>query len=149
MFSHAKTHTVSSFKHVSKIGSIIIITIGCLALIGWIFNIQTLTSILPNLVTMKVNTSLAFILSGLSLRISLVERPGKMTRFICQLCALVVVIVSLLTICEYIFNWNLGIDQALFKDDPMAIGTSNPGRMSPITALNFILAGASLLLINS
>ncbi|MBI3596219.1 MAG: hypothetical protein HY203_03585 [Nitrospirae bacterium] len=58
---------ISSLKRFSKFASGIVIFIGGLALVGWMFDIEVLTSGLPGLVAMNPATALAFILSGVSL----------------------------------------------------------------------------------
>jgi PAS domain S-box-containing protein len=56
--------------------------------------------------------------------------------------------IGLLTLSQYLFNWNLGIDQLVFREIAGAVGTSHPGRMAPNTALNFLLLGLALLLLH-
>ncbi|MEW6570754.1 MAG: hypothetical protein AB1390_06230 [Nitrospirota bacterium] len=53
-----------------------------------------------------------------------------------------------LTLSEYIFGYDFGIDQLLFYESSSAVGTSHPGRMAPNTALNFTMTGVALLLLN-
>jgi phosphoglycerol transferase MdoB-like AlkP superfamily enzyme len=48
-------------------------------------------------------------------------------------------LIGLLTLCEYVFGWNPGFDQWLFHEPAGAVGTSNPGRMAPDSALCFAL----------
>ncbi len=106
---------------------------------------------------MKANAAIAFLLSGVSLW--LLHKEGKKVkrralkrnhRFMlsrpqtAQLCALTVVLIGLLTLSQYLFGWNLGIDQLLLREQPGAVGTSHLGRMAPNTALNFILLGLAL-----
>ena len=55
-----------------------------------------------------------------------------------------VILVGLLTLSEYVFRTNLGIDQLLFKD---LAQLPFPGRMAHITAFNFFIAGLSVLLL--
>ena len=54
-------------------------------------------------------------------------------------------VIALLTLCEYIFGWNLGIDEAIFRDF-----TSRPGmpagRMALSTACSLALLGPALVL---
>jgi PAS domain S-box-containing protein len=61
-------------------------------------------------------------------------------------CAFAIMSIAFLTICEYIFGWNLGIDELLFRD-PAALATSQPGRMGINTAIDFCFIGAALWLI--
>ncbi|NJL67756.1 MAG: hypothetical protein HC894_15240 [Microcoleus sp. SM1_3_4] len=58
-------------------------------------------------------------------------------------------LIALLTLSQYTFNWNLGIDRMLFPDSyPASAATSHTGRMGANTALSFLLAGISLLLLS-
>ncbi len=126
---------------------------GALVLIGWLWRIPALMSILPHSVTMKANTALAFTLAGLSLGLLRVS-PGKSaTRtFNWRTLGLVfgglVAAIGALTLSEYVFAWDLGIDQLLFQDNAAAILTSHPGRMAPATAFGFIFAGLALVLLD-
>ncbi len=44
------------------------------------------------------------------------EPLNQRTRRTAQVCAVVVALVGLLTLGEYLFGWNLGIDGLLFKE---------------------------------
>jgi len=58
-----------TFRAFSKYPSLIVMIIGGLGLCGWVFDIQNLKSVLPGLATMKVNTAISFILSGIALNL--------------------------------------------------------------------------------
>lgn len=113
-------------------------------LIGWMFDIPTLKSVHPSLVTMKANTALSFLLIGLSLWLLQIEQRKSIRYRIGQSCAFVVCAIGLLTLIQYLFGLDLGIDQLLFKEPQGAVATSYPGRMAPNTAINFFLIGLSL-----
>lgn len=120
---------------------ILTILAGALVLLGWILDIPGLKSILPNFVAMKVNTAIGFILAGLS--VTLLE-PGRRRNWLDWLAAasaLAVLLLGLLTLMEYILRFNFRIDQRLIPEAAGAVGTLSPGRMSPISAVNFILCG--------
>lgn len=55
----------------AQIASAIVILVGCVVLVGWIYNIAVLKSILPGFVAMRPNTALGFILAGGSLWVQL------------------------------------------------------------------------------
>lgn len=59
--SHVIAVMVKSWIKISKILATIVLVIGILVTTGWIFDIKTLESVLPNLVTMKFSTSVSFI----------------------------------------------------------------------------------------
>jgi len=141
----------------SKKISILVFAIGCLVMLGWMFNIPTLKSIFPGLVTMKVNTALGFMLGGAALWLWHKSQETKnweqsnsqlsinSRRFWVQAFAIIVLLIGCLTLVQYVFNWNFGIDQLIFKESTKAAGISHPGRMGINTAFNFILLGVALL----
>jgi len=138
----------SSLKSFSHASSFIVIIVGCLVLVGWAFDIAALKSVLPGLVTMKANTAMAFVLLGMSLWLLQSKEADQRMRRIAQAYALAVTFLGLLTLSEYLFGLNLGIDQLLFKEPPEAAGPFPPDRMTPATALNFLLLASALLLLD-
>ncbi len=133
-------------SRVSQIAIAFVIAVGVLALFGWQFDIELLKTGLPgNPTTMKANTAFCFVLSGISLALSQKERlPRRGYRLALGLAGLVVAVGGL-TLLEYIFYWNLGIDELLFHDTAARSTSIYPGRMSESTAFNFVLAGTALL----
>lgn len=114
-------------------------------MVGWVLDLPVLKSVFPGLVAMKANTAIGFILGGVSLWLLGSEKAGKRTRHIGQLAALSVASMGLVTLGEYLFGWDAGIDQLLFREAAGSVGTSHPGRMAVLTALNFVLLGLALL----
>jgi len=144
----SKTLLSSSLDSFSQIASASVTIVGCLVLVGWAFEIAALKSVLPGLVTMKANTALAFILGGVSLWLLQSEQANQRTRRIAQICAFIVALLGLLTLSEDLFCWDLGIDQLLFQDLQTDPEISKPGRMASATALNFLMLGTALLLLD-
>ncbi|MEO8394944.1 MAG: hypothetical protein ABI700_18250, partial [Chloroflexota bacterium] len=124
----------------SRRAALLVIAVGSLIIVGWLFNIAILKSLLPGLATMKFNTAAGFMLAGSGLLT--LRRQPRLT----LVAAFIVLLLGLLTLCQYLFGWNLGIDQLLMHDAAGVGQTLYPGRMSPVTALNFCLIGCSLLL---
>jgi membrane protein required for beta-lactamase induction len=60
---------------ISRLAARIMIVIAVLALAGWMLGVETLTSVLPGLVTMKVNTAVCLMLAGIGL-LTLHTRPN-------------------------------------------------------------------------
>jgi PAS domain S-box-containing protein len=108
-------------------------------LFGWLFDIPALTTLLPHLASMKVNTAIAFLLSSASLRLrSDAAGRGRVGRGL----AVVVAVIGFLSLTEYFTHTDLHIDQLLWHDK--ATPQANfPGRMSAITAFNFLLFGVT------
>jgi PAS domain S-box-containing protein len=133
-------------RSLAKVTSALVALIGCVVIVGWLFDIPVLTSILPMWVTMKANTAIAFIFGGAALwQLSKITRRANR---LAGIYAAIVLLIGLLTLIQYAFGINLGIDQLLFKESVDAIATSAPGRMAVNTALNFLLLGSALFLLS-
>jgi PAS domain S-box-containing protein len=130
----------------SRTIGLILVSLGCIVLVGWQFNIAELKSILPGLATMKANTAIGFLFAGLALLLEN-KQTTRSRLFVIRMSAGIVALLGLFTLGEYIFDTNLGIDQLLYRDLQTPTG-SYPGRMSITTALNFGLLGIALLLID-
>ncbi|MBW4441255.1 MAG: hypothetical protein KME10_08495 [Plectolyngbya sp. WJT66-NPBG17] len=135
-------------QRVARISSGIVILVGCLVLIGWSLDLSVLKSVVPGAATMKANTGLSFLLAGVSLGLQTRKRQNSLTARIAKGCAIAVSTIGLLTLSQYLFGWNLGIDELLFRDQPISPATSYPGRMGVNTAINFTFIGSALWLFN-
>ncbi|MEG4888156.1 PAS domain S-box protein [Microcoleus sp. F8-D3] len=146
---------IAAVQSFSRKASVAVIAIGCTVILGWIFDVQLLKSILPGLVTMKVNTAVCFILGGFSLFVQQIRRTEataikhqKNTKLLIFTCSFFIILITLLTLVQYSFNLDLGIDQLLFKESYTFTSPGTPGRMAPNTAAAFLLLGISLLLLS-
>ncbi len=162
-------HLVTDYQLLSRKLSLAVILIGIIAIVGWILNISVFKSILPGLPTMKVNTALCFILGGSSLWLwhqrsmlqhKLQTKPqnsklrtqnlvSKIIRLLIVSSAFLVILIASLTLIEYRFNLDLGIDQLLIVQPEPADSMALPGRMAPNTAATFLSIGTALLLMSS
>ena len=142
-------HTSVVPKFTFRVAALVVVA-GSMVLVGWAFDIAVLKSILPGWVSMKANTAVCFILIGVALllttRQSALSTPHSAILFsrLARFCVLLVGLIGLLTLGEYIFGWNPGIDQWLFRELAGTVGTSHPGRMAPETALSFVLLSVAL-----
>lgn len=126
--------------------SVVIFLSGLAVLIGWVFDITVLKSVFPNLISMKANAAICFILTGAALWCLQTKRVDSfIPRLISALCLSFLLLIGLLTFCEYIYHWNIGIDQLLVKEPAGAVLTIFPGRMSFHAAYNFFLIGIILI----
>ncbi len=132
------------YRTIARCGSILLMLLGILVLLGWVFHVGVLTSVLPGRITMKANTAIGFLFLGISLFLSTRSRQSRGTQLSCAISASIVISLGLLTLLEYLFHADLGIDQLLFRD---VAQLSYPGRMAHITAFNFCIAGCSVLLL--
>ena len=133
--------------------SLFSVAVGLLGLIGWTFGIAVLKSVIPGQVIIKPNAAVCLVLIGLSLWLlrKKDDRPfPSLKKLGGQLLATIVALVGLLCLTEHIFGWDWGIDQLLFLDENPweAFGSVRPGLIAPITALDFLLLGLALLLLD-
>lgn len=110
--------------------------LGLVVIVGWYINEPALVQVLPQFVPMQYNTALGFLLSGIGL-CALAWNKLKLS----LACGVMVCLIGALTLIEYIFGVDLGIDQ-LFMEHYITVKTSHPGRMAHNTALCFSLVGA-------
>ena len=115
------------------------VAIGGVVLTSWALGWDATKSMLPGSVSMKANAALAFVLVGAGMLLG--TRSGSWPR-VGRLCALLAGAIGLLTLGEYAFGRDLGIDQALFREPRGTAATSHPGRMAPDTAFSFVLLSA-------
>lgn len=124
--------------------------VGCAVLAGWALGVTSLRSIVPGLPEMVPNTALLFVLAGVALLSRGMERSGEKkasVNLIVSAAALVIVVVGMLTLAQYLFALDLRLDRLLLpRSEPVGDASIFPGRMSPHTAFNFLLAGGALLL---
>jgi diguanylate cyclase (GGDEF)-like protein/PAS domain S-box-containing protein len=119
------------------LSGIILMILSAVVSIGWQIHSVTLVQVLPHYPPMQYNTALSFLILGTGI-FSLIKVP----RLSIILSALVFLISSL-TLMQYIFQVNFGLDQ-LFMQPFTLMKSSHPGRMSPNTALCFMLASTAL-----
>ena len=137
---------IARAKKFSIAAGVFIILVGAVVLTGWLFDITKLKSIHGD-ITMKANTALLLVLSGLSLCLLNLEPEKRPLRIAAKMCAAFVAILGLLTLSEHLIGWNLRIDQLLFEEAYGALATASPGRMGPPASSCFTLAGLALLLL--
>jgi len=134
----------ANFRRLSRAAAVLVVLVGASAMAGWVLGLDVLKSVVPGQVTMKANTALCFILLGSALAALTFSQAGPGLRRAAHVAAAVVAAVSLMIFSQFVFGWNLGVDELLFIDPPGAVNTSSPGRMAPNTALAFVLLSLAL-----
>jgi len=119
----------------------LVVILGALTATAWISSSFGLAALFPYwLYSMKYHTSLLFMSSGIGLIAAVrVSKVGVIVA------GTFTVLLSGLTLLEYLMGARLGIDEWLIKDFT-SVGQNYPGRMAPGSALAFFCAGAQLLL---
>gem|GEM_PF-3078891 len=139
-FSPETAHLYSSlYRSISwRCSSVVIGTsLVCIAL--WLSILQ-LREVVANL--QKFNTSLLFLCSGFSLQLLLSDKAiHKRRGFYLAIFSLAF---SMAILSQYVFGWNLGIDEFIIKD-PSREELLFPGRVSPITLFSHTLCSFLLI----
>ena len=150
MIDQTRARAVSKLKNFAKVASATVIVVGVVVIAGWVFDITVLTSVLPAWPRMVPNTALSFVLLGVSLWLLREELDELVTarRRMAQVSAAIVVVISGLTLAEYLFGWQLLIDELYSRELFGLTKGSNPLRMAPHTAFDFFLLSWALLLLN-
>jgi PAS domain S-box-containing protein len=148
MLNEHASRFVSSFKSFSKFTSLMIFFAGFSVLCGWFSDIPALKSVFSGYVPMTPNTAVCFILTGISLLAAQTKPVLPRPRIITQTFAFIVALVGILTLAEYIFGLNIGIDRIFFRQQVEVVLKTFPGRMSPFSAFNFFLIGTALLVLD-
>jgi PAS domain S-box-containing protein len=126
----------------ARVCALAVASMGGLVLLGWTIQNNTLIHLVTGLAPMVVNTATSFLFTGLAF--FLITYPDqKLLRNIAVGMLMLVSILALLTLLEYTFQINLGIDIAPIKNT----AGPNPylGRMSVLTSLNFFIVSKCLL----
>ena len=149
MTGESQSRLVGRLEAISAAAAAGVFAVGCLVLLGWVFDIAALKSIDPSLVSTKADTATAFVLTGIALWLSQAGRRGfRAGRYVVWSSAALVAAIGLLTLLEYASGRSFGIDQLFFTEPAGAVRTIHPGRMAPNTAVNFLFIGLALLLLD-
>lgn len=135
-------------KQISLLLSIAVALLGIVVLSGWIGDVAVLKNISAGWASMKVNTAICFLLSGITLIILNRQHQRRIDAAAAGFFSLVILLLTTAILLQYVFNINLGIDELFFTDNTVSSEFAYPGRPAPQTAICFLLTGASLFLIS-
>ncbi|MFF8869849.1 SpoIIE family protein phosphatase [Streptomyces massasporeus] len=141
-----RPRVLATARRVAGIAALAAGLLGLASLIGWISGADALKEVLPGVsVAMKANTAVAVVALGFSLYVLSLGRIGPVARTVSRAAAVLVTLIGTLTLAEYVFGADLGIDELLFKDDTVSQGTGPPGRMAPNTTAALMAGGVGAL----
>ncbi|MBL8880185.1 MAG: PAS domain S-box protein, partial [Phycisphaerales bacterium] len=135
----------ASARAISSVCAALAVTIGMVAIVGWVLDMDVLKGAIGVPITMKFNAACCLVLCGLSL-IGKIDETRR--AFWPNALASIALLVSGATGFEHLTNQDLGIDQLVFHEAPGAAATSSPNRMGPPATISFILLSVTILLLN-
>lgn len=123
---------------------LISILVGLIVLVGWLLRVDVLLSVFPGMETMKWNTALGFVISGV---LMVLKFRSSSQNVLSTTLALSLIALAVSQLIQEFFGLNLGIDE-LFVQDYLAdqLNQDYPGRMSGGTAFCFLMIGLAKLL---
>ena len=120
--------------------------IALLALLGWVSGVRLLAGQLGIYVPMAPSTALAFLLlSGVLFRFAHLQ-VLRLSRLFALTAVSIVLWIGLFVLVQFIFGINFGIEQVLSRTNEW-LGSMPLGRMSPLTAIAFLLEGAAFFIL--
>jgi PAS domain S-box-containing protein len=117
---------------------LLVVALSVAVLVGWYIHFIPLIQVIPTQTPTHRMTALAYLLSGCALILTALGRK-RASGFL----ALVVFILAVAVCLEYVLGADFGIDELLGRDY-LGVRTSNPGRMSPVSAICFIATSLAL-----
>ncbi|TLP44283.1 PAS domain S-box protein [Cohaesibacter sp. CAU 1516] len=104
----------------------------------WLLQLEFFVTTFPIIFAMQFNTALCFVLTGGAFIVTAIYQPVT-PHFLSAPAGLL----AGLSLLQYWFGTSIGID-TLLLDPFVSIGASEPGRMSPTTAICFLLVAIGL-----
>src|SRR5262245_48799215 len=136
------------YLRLSRILSVAALFFPLLTAIGQIFDVTLLEQGYLFLPPMQPNTAAALVLTSIAV-LTTPENPSDRSRAgSAQLFGIVLFLLGSLTLLEYVFGWDLGIDRIFTHANPTDVQPF-PGRPSPQTSLNLVLLGVGLFAFNA
>lgn len=159
MIDRSDPRLVNRLRIFVSASAVFTVVTGLSALAGWKLHIAALETWIAAPIRIVPNAAACLLLLGVSLWLQRTETETKtnedrqsfqeIRQFAGQSAAAVVCLVGLLTLAEHVWGWDFRLDRLLVVV-PAAetIPGARPGLMATITALNLLLLGPALLLLN-
>ena len=136
---------VPHFRRTARIAATLTALMAVAVLVGWWRDVPAFTRILPDFAAMKANTAVAFLAGAVLVATLCLERASHLSRRIASGAAAIVTFIGAVTLLEWVFDHDLGIDHVLLPATAAA-DLAASDRMSLAAALALTLFGLSGLL---
>jgi PAS domain S-box-containing protein len=140
----SKERSLKPRSGVALLGSAVL-AISAAVIIARVFDPDMFLRIITSSGETKPNTAISLLLLGTS--VLLLDHRRIAMRGVARLCAFFAAGIGALTLLEYLTGWNPGFDQFLYLS-PLPAASLFPGRMSPVTAINIMLLGGAVILLD-
>lgn len=118
---------------------------GLVEMLGWVFGVQALKSVLPSMVTMKFSTAVSFFLSGITLFFVAESERGRasIAQAVIPVTILLVMLIMATLLASVLFGVKTGIEDLFIEEETSAVKTTVPGRPALVTMADFIVFAAA------
>ena len=136
---------LSSNRKRGKILSLIVVLAGILVMAGWIADIPFLKSIIPGWASMKFNTAVCFVLSGILLYsiIRMIEGHRDWAQVVISITSLIILLIMGTMFFSYLLGVHVGAEEMFIKDSDISSGDGRPGQPAFLTIISFLLIALS------
>ncbi len=124
----------------------VVVCVGMVVLLGWLFGLPGLARVLPKAATMQVNVAGAFILAGAGLWV--LGMPGAWTRYAVRVCALAMGALALGSLMECLSGWDWRLGEGFVRVTGAPASLAFSGCMALNDVLGFMLMAAALWLMS-
>jgi len=128
------------------VSSLSVALLGGVAFAGWLLHSELLKTIVPGASPIRPNMAAGMLLCGTALALLSRRKVATPIRICVTAMAATVIVLAALTLLEYLFDWDIGTEEWPIGAISAALGALHPGRVSPVTALCFFVAGSALCL---
>ncbi len=133
------------YAHTVRLLAAAVIVVAVVVIGGWTFDVSMLRSVIPGAVGMKATTAFGLICASVAICVLAKPQRGR-ARWIAAAFATLPGLLGIAVLTQYIFGWNLAIDEFPFVDrEGRANRIAYPGRLAPTTAACFVLLTLAIL----
>jgi hypothetical protein len=127
-------------RKIAKALSLVVIITGIMVIIGWVFDISTLKSISSSWISMKFDTAIAFVFSGITLYFIVRAQEGEFdtAQVALAITSLIIILLMGILFSSALLGIRTGIEDLFIKETSVSAKTVIPGRPSVPTMINFI-----------
>jgi signal transduction histidine kinase len=136
---YGSEYALAVSRALARSAGLVVAAAGALVLMGWWFDLPAITTLIPGSISMKANTALCFVIIGWAQILLSWRGADRWSKSLALGACAIVWIIGGLNLIECVTNLNFGLDTLLAQDPLGAVRTRQPGRMSIVTAGNFVL----------
>lgn len=133
--------TLGKKRKTAKMLAAVVSIAGVMVMLGWIFDIGILKSISPHWVSMKFDTAIAFVLSGITVYFIVRAAEGEFDKaqVVLSITSLILMLLMGILFFSAVLGVHTGAEDLFVREKVVAPKTVVAGRPSIPTMINFIL----------